>query len=158
MPITIAYSYFADRSGRYLLYAIVGQVVSTLGSVFIVLTLSAAPRLPVAVLILAFATQMTGGTCMYNSFVGYQSRVLPAAQFAVGMAFINMFGSSGTILGPFLVGYLVDRHSFAFAMASLTGLAIVALVLQVLLYAVDSRRGRPLMLAAADVPGTPEPV
>ena len=69
-----------------------------------------------------------------------------------------MFGSSGTILGPFLVGYLVDRHSFAFAMASLTGLAIVALVLQVLLYAVDSRRGRPLMLAAADVPGTPEPV
>ena len=101
-------------------------------------------------LILAFATQITGSNCMYNSFVGYQSAVLPTSLFALGMAFINMFGSSGTIVGPFLVGYLVDRFSFAVAMASLTGLAIVALVLQALLYAVDSRRSRPLMLSAPD--------
>ena len=148
-PVSIAYSYLADRSGMHLLFSMLAQVVSTLGSVSVVLALRAATP-SVAFLILAFTTQITGSNCMYNSFVGYQSAVLPTSLFALGMAFINMFGSSGTIVGPFLVGYLVDRFSFAVAMASLTGLAIVALVLQALLYAVDSRRSRPLMLSAPD--------
>jgi ACS family tartrate transporter-like MFS transporter len=80
---------------------------------------------------LGFITlSLAGINAARGIFFTIPMRFLTGVALAGGLAFINSIGTAGGFVGPFMVGWLIDRtHSFTAGLSAMAGFLIVAAAL-----------------------------
>ena len=147
IPISIAFSAHADRSGDELGHAAVGEFILFLGVMIAAFALQFFNGVVVpltVLLVLALIVHQAGMNCFYNTYIGYQSRKVfssySKSAVSFGFALVNVGSALGNYLGPWLVGVMAKRIDFPFAFFTISIFPGISVLLLILLKRIERRR------------------
>ena len=151
-PVSILYSAFADRRGKHIRWATLGQLVILIGIITSALAVATPNQKRYTPLVIATLTVKEAGFAMwYNCFVAYQNKLFPRELRASGFAFVNFGNSLGTFAGPILVGSAAQSFNYPVAVASLSVLSLVSLAAMLILVFTESSTPSRIRLEADDL-------
>lgn len=136
-------SHHSDRTGRRTLHVLVGYLVGALG--FLLCLVAPGP----GVIIMALSVNMVGERAAAGSYWALATNLLGAGAAAGGIAMINSVGNLGGLIGPKLMGYLVDRSGgYTAGLCTAAGLMVAAAILGAML------KRQPVYTQPSEEPGT----
>ena len=151
LPFLLLYARHSDKTGERIWHALGGEAVVAIG--FLLASMLLRTESPSTVLELAtLATVVAGDGMFITPFLAFSPDILPAATAATGIALVTIGGSVGNVVGPSVVGSLLDvSGGFFWPLFALLCLVLLSLgLLVVLLCVVRQRRRRDGLLMEVD--------
>ena len=121
-------SHHSDRTGRRTTHVLVGYMIGALG--FLLCLVAPGPGM----MVVALSVNMLGERIGAGSYWALTTNLLGAGAAAGGIAMINSVGNLGGLIGPKLMGWLVDTTGgYTIGLATASGLMVAAAILGSLL-------------------------